>query len=263
MGFLNDAQKKQLAERGDVDFAYATTFGRFRASVVRQRIGIDLVFRIISTKLRTMDELGLPESLKLLTQYHNGLVLVTGSVGSGKSTTLAALVEEVNATGRTTSSRSKTRSSTSSNAKDATSPSAKCTRTRSHSAPRCAARCAKIRTSSWSVKCATWRRSSSPSPPRRRATWCWARLHTANASRTLDRVLDVFPVDQREQIRIMVSESLARHRLAAARAARRTARGRALALEILDEYARGRQPHPRSEDLHAARASSRRARNRA
>src|SRR5215472_19201813 len=55
-----------------------------------------IVFRIINTRVRTMDELGLPGHLKLLTRYHNGLILVTGSVGSGKSTTLAALVEQVN-----------------------------------------------------------------------------------------------------------------------------------------------------------------------
>ena len=91
--FLTDAQKIHLNERGDADFAYANSSGRFRTSVVRQRLGIDLVFRIINTQVRTMDELGLPENLKLLTRYQNGLILVTGSVGSGKSTTLAALVE--------------------------------------------------------------------------------------------------------------------------------------------------------------------------
>src|SRR5947209_14410209 len=95
-GFLSDLHKAQLNERGDADFAYATDFGRFRTSVVRQRLGVDLVFRIINTKVRTMDELGLPEHLKLLTRYQNGLILVTGLVGSGKSTTLAALVEQVN-----------------------------------------------------------------------------------------------------------------------------------------------------------------------
>ena len=95
-GFLSDLQKAQLLERGDADFAYATDFGRFRTSVVRQRLGVDIVFRIINTRVRTMDELGLPEHLKLLTRYQNGLILVTGSVGSGKSTTLAALVEQVN-----------------------------------------------------------------------------------------------------------------------------------------------------------------------
>ncbi len=94
--FLPEVQKEHLRDRGDADFAYANDFGRFRTSVVRQRLGTDLVFRIINTKVKTMDELGLPEHLKLLTRYQNGLILVTGSVGSGKSTTLAALVEQVN-----------------------------------------------------------------------------------------------------------------------------------------------------------------------
>src|ERR1700740_2415460 len=83
--FLSNQQKAQLNERGDADFAYANNFGRYRTSVVRQRLGVDLVFRIINTKVRTMDELGLPEHLKLLTRYQNGLILVTGSAGSGKS----------------------------------------------------------------------------------------------------------------------------------------------------------------------------------
>jgi twitching motility protein PilT len=94
--FLSDLQRAQLNERGDTDFAYANPAGRYRTSVVRQRLGIEIVFRIINTKVRTMDELGLLEHLKLLTRYQNGLILVTGSVGSGKSTTLAALVEQVN-----------------------------------------------------------------------------------------------------------------------------------------------------------------------
>ena len=85
--FLQPKEMNRLQERGDVDFAYATPFGRFRASVVAQRLGYDMAFRIINTRVRTMEELSLPASLKPLTQYHNGLVLVTGSVGSGKSTT--------------------------------------------------------------------------------------------------------------------------------------------------------------------------------
>ena len=94
--FLTDTQRQLVQERGDADFAYANARGRYRASVARQRLGTDIVFRIINTHVRTMDELGLPGHLKLLTRYHNGLILVTGSVGSGKSTTLAALVEQVN-----------------------------------------------------------------------------------------------------------------------------------------------------------------------
>jgi hypothetical protein len=56
----------------------------------------DMAFRIISTRIRTVDELGLPDVVRTLIRYHNGLVLVTGPVGSGKSTTLAALINEIN-----------------------------------------------------------------------------------------------------------------------------------------------------------------------
>src|SRR5207237_5150544 len=94
--FLTDAQRTLIDQRGDADFAYANAKGRYRASVVRQRLGTDIVIRIINTRARTMDELGLPQHLKLLTRYQNGLILVTGSVGSGKSTTLASLVEQIN-----------------------------------------------------------------------------------------------------------------------------------------------------------------------
>src|SRR5947199_1276403 len=94
--FLTDAQRTLVNERGDADFAYANEKGRYRASVVRQRLGTDIVFRIINTRVRTMDELGLPEHLKLLTRYHNGLIPVTGSVGRGKSASMPALVAKSN-----------------------------------------------------------------------------------------------------------------------------------------------------------------------
>nr|WP_256199871.1 ATPase, T2SS/T4P/T4SS family [Verrucomicrobium spinosum] len=94
--FLGDGHIKTLEKRGDVDFAYSPNYGRFRCSVVQQRLGIDMVFRVISTSIRSIEDLALPETCRTLTRYHNGLVLVTGATGSGKSTTLAALVDEVN-----------------------------------------------------------------------------------------------------------------------------------------------------------------------
>src|SRR5947208_8396471 len=94
--FMPDGYKNELNTRGDSDFAYQNRFARYRTSVVRQRLGIEIVFRVINSHVRTMDELGLPERLKLLTRYQNGLILATGSVGTGKSTTLAAMVEQVN-----------------------------------------------------------------------------------------------------------------------------------------------------------------------
>ena len=95
--FLGTKEWNRLQEKGDVDFAYANDHGRYRASVVKQRLGYDMAFRVINTKIRTMEEIGLPlEHLVPLTRYQNGLILVTGSVGSGKSTTLASLVDFVN-----------------------------------------------------------------------------------------------------------------------------------------------------------------------
>jgi twitching motility protein PilT len=232
MGFLNDEQKAILHDRGDVDFAYATSFGRFRASVVRQRIGIDLVFRIISTKLRSMDELGLPESLKLLTQYHNGLVLVTGSVGSGKSTTLAALVEEVN----------RNRHDHIITLEDPIeyiieSKGCHVTQREVHSHTRSfgAALRAALREDPDVIMVGEMRDLETIQlaiTASETGHLVMGTLHTGNAARTLDRVLDVFPVDQREQIRIMVSESL-RGIISQQLVPRVDGGGRALALEIL------------------------------
>src|SRR6266478_6464382 len=94
--FMPEVYKEELNSRGDSDFAYANKFARYRVSVVRQRLGIEIVFRVVNTHVRTMDELELPEHLKLLTRYQNGLLLATGSVGTGKSTTLAAMIEQIN-----------------------------------------------------------------------------------------------------------------------------------------------------------------------
>jgi twitching motility protein PilT len=87
---MPEVYKEELNSRGDSDFAYENEHARYRVSVVRQRLGVEIVFRLINTYVRTMDDLGLPEQLKLLTRYQNGLILATGTVGTGKSTTLAA-----------------------------------------------------------------------------------------------------------------------------------------------------------------------------
>ncbi len=232
MGFLNDEQKALLAERGDVDFAYATPFGRFRASVVRHRLGIDIVFRIISTTLRTMDDLGLPESLKLLTQYPNGLVLVTGSVGSGKSTTLAGLIDEVN----------KTRHDHIITLEDPIeyiidSQNCHVTQREVHTHTRSfgAALRGALREDPDVIMVGEMRDLETIQlaiTASETGHLVLGTLHTGNAARTLDRVLDVFPVDQREQIRVMVSESL-RGIISQQLIPRQDGRGRALALEIL------------------------------
>jgi twitching motility protein PilT len=88
---------KQFEETGDVDFGYEIPgVARFRANYFMQKYGCGAVFRQIPTKVLTADELGLPPILKKTGMLHKGLVLVTGPTGSGKSTTLAAMVDHAN-----------------------------------------------------------------------------------------------------------------------------------------------------------------------
>jgi len=88
---------KQFEETGDVDFGYEIPgVARFRANYFMQKYGCGAVFRQIPTKVLTADELGLPPILKKSAMLHKGLVLVTGPTGSGKSTTLAAVLDHAN-----------------------------------------------------------------------------------------------------------------------------------------------------------------------
>ncbi|HEX4667843.1 MAG TPA: PilT/PilU family type 4a pilus ATPase [Chthoniobacterales bacterium] len=231
-GFLTEAQRAQLQKRGDVDFAYATSFGRFRTSVVRQRLGIDLVFRLISTHVRTMDELGLPGGLKLLTRFHNGLILVTGSVGSGKSTTLAALVEQVNLERRE-------HIITLEDPIEYVFRARGCHITQrevhTHTKSFGAALRGSLREDPDVIMIGEMRDLETISlaiTASETGHLVLGTLHTSNASRTLDRLLDVFPVDQQDQIRVMVSESL-RGVISQQLVPRIDGRGRVLALEIL------------------------------
>ncbi len=87
----------RFGETNDVDFAYEIPeIARFRVNIFRQQRGQGAVFRLIPSKVMTLDELSLPRSLARLAHLPSGLVLVTGPTGSGKSTTLAALVHELN-----------------------------------------------------------------------------------------------------------------------------------------------------------------------
>ncbi len=232
MGFLDDKQKAQLLERGDVDFAYSNAMGRFRTSVVRQRLGYDLVFRIINSRVRTMDELALPPQLKLLTQYHNGLVLVTGPVGSGKSTTLAALVDEIN-------NQRQDHIITLEDPIEYIIPSKGChvTQREVHTHTRSFANALRgaLREDPDVIMVGEMRDLETISlaiTASETGHLVLGTLHTSNAARTLDRVLDVFPTDQRDQIRIMVSESL-RGIISQQLVPRADGRGRTMAIEIL------------------------------
>src|SRR5262245_7085734 len=98
---LNDTQKKIFEERRDLDFAFEIPgVSRFRANVMQQQRGPAAMFRLGPTKIKSLEELGMPKVLQTLSQLEKGLVLVTGPTGSGKSTTLAAMIDFINTTER-------------------------------------------------------------------------------------------------------------------------------------------------------------------
>jgi twitching motility protein PilT len=85
--------------KNDADFAYAVPhLGRFRVNAFRQRGTVGMIFRRVLTSVAGFDQLGLPEVVGRLSQEHRGLVLVTGPTGSGKTTTLAAMIDHINET---------------------------------------------------------------------------------------------------------------------------------------------------------------------
>ena len=94
---MSDKQQELFLQQGEIDFSYAITgVGRFRVNAYRQRGTVAMAIRIVNNLIPTLDELGLPQVLKTLARKPRGLVLITGPTGSGKSTTLAAMLDLIN-----------------------------------------------------------------------------------------------------------------------------------------------------------------------
>ncbi|HKQ69522.1 MAG TPA: PilT/PilU family type 4a pilus ATPase [Polyangiaceae bacterium] len=93
---VNPEQKRRILEELDLDFAYAHARARFRANYLYRTAGLGAVFRFIPNKVPTLADLGCPEVIRTLAERRSGLVLVTGPTGSGKSTTLAAMIHHIN-----------------------------------------------------------------------------------------------------------------------------------------------------------------------
>jgi twitching motility protein PilT len=100
-GVMTERQRKVFEEHLELDFAYAVPgHARFRVNVFQQREAVGAVMRMIPWEIKSLDELGMPAVIEGFAQLKRGLVLVTGPTGSGKSTTLAAVIDQVNRTRR-------------------------------------------------------------------------------------------------------------------------------------------------------------------
>src|SRR5215211_2277936 len=94
---IGEGQPPKMRKHGDVDFAYEMDAqSRFRCNFLKQANGYGAVFRLIPTKIATLDQLGIPPIVREFGHLRGGLVLVTGPTGSGKSTTLASLIDYIN-----------------------------------------------------------------------------------------------------------------------------------------------------------------------
>jgi twitching motility protein PilT len=96
---MSNRQKQRFKENAEIDVSYGVPgLGRFRCNIFQQRGSVGLVIRVIPTLVKTVDELRLPKVIERIAEERRGLVLVTGTTGSGKSTSLAAIIEYINAT---------------------------------------------------------------------------------------------------------------------------------------------------------------------
>jgi twitching motility protein PilT len=179
-----------------------------------------------------LDELGLPPTLKTLTRYHNGLVLVTGAVGSGKSTTLAAMMDHIN-------QERKDHIITLEDPIEFVFRPAGCQVSQreigAHSKSFSSALRASLREDPDVIMVGEMRDLETISlaiTASETGHLVLGTLHTSTAARTLDRLLDVFPIDQQAQIRTMVSESL-RGIICQQLIPRKDGKGRVLAMEVL------------------------------
>ena len=95
---LKPSQLEKFMQTGDLDFSFTYEKQRFRGSAYREMRGVSLTFRLVPSVIKTLDELGQPQILKTMAEKHRGLFLATGPTGHGKSSTLAAIISEINRT---------------------------------------------------------------------------------------------------------------------------------------------------------------------
>lgn len=230
---LSPQQRESFLETWDLDCSYSLKgVGRFRVNVFRQRHGVGAVLRRIPESIQTTQELGLPPNITDLLDVSEGLILVTGPTGSGKSTTLASLIHTINTTRRSHIITIEdpiefvhNNKSSLINQREVSS------HTKSfHQALRAALRedpdvilvgeMRDLETISLAITAAET------------GHLVLATLHTNSATKTVDRIIDVFPEAQQSQIRVMLSESL-RGIVAQSLVKRADGNGRVAVVEVL------------------------------
>jgi twitching motility protein PilT len=205
----DEKQQEYYLENLDFDFAYALGEKfRYRCNYFHQRTGYGAVFRIIPTEILTLEQLNLPPVLSRLTELRAGLVLVTGPTGSGKSTTLAAMIHHINTTTRrhiltiedpiefVHQNRESVINHREVGEHTESFGSALRAVTRQDADVVLVGEMRDLETIALAISAAAM------------GTLVYGTLHTNSAAKTIDRIIDVFPTDQQAQVRTLLSESM-------------------------------------------------------
>ena len=230
---LTDKQKEMFEESLELDFSYPVRgVGRFRVNVFMQRNGMAAVFRLIPEDVQTITELGLPDNIQDLIDVSEGLILVTGPTGSGKSTTLASIIHTINTSRRA-------HIITIEDPIEFVHQNRQCLinqrEVSSHTHSFSNALRAALREDPDIILVGEMRDLETISLAITAAETghlVFATLHTNSAVKTVDRIIDAFPEGQQAQIRTMLSESL-RGVVAQALVPRADGKGRVAVAEIL------------------------------
>jgi len=229
---MNDSQRKTFEETHECDFSFElNSIGRFRVNVFLQRKGEAAVFRTIPTKILSLDELGMPPILKQLCDKEKGLVLVTGPTGSGKSTTLAGMIDHLN-------NDFEGHILTVEDPIEFVHPSKKCLVNQRELGPHTysfsnALRAA-LREDPDIILVGELRDLETIQLALTAAETghlVFGTLHTSSAPKTVDRIIDVFPPNQQAQIRAQFAESI--QAVITQALVRKKGGGRVAALEIM------------------------------
>jgi twitching motility protein PilT len=229
---MPEKNRKEFTDRHDTDFAYEIAeLARFRSNVFADRQGPGAVFRVIPSKILTAEQLGLSPAILQLCMLNKGLVLVTGPTGSGKSTTLCAMIDHINR-------NRQDHIITIEDPIEFVHPNQQCLinqrEVHTHTDSFKAALRAALREDPDIVLVGELRDLETVAIAIETAETghlVFGTLHTTTAASTVDRIVDQFPADRQEQIRIMLSESL--RGVIAQNLCRKIGGGRIAALEVL------------------------------